>query len=200
MLHHRVESKKHCKKQKLNTLKVELQFLVHQKNQYLDTHRELSNDFTTWELATWHLLDFSNITFPQDPHINISKVRSQLAVAMILWYEPDIRFTQDRLWQELNFAWKAKLHSDLGPASLETWPKDGPHDFIENESRWHTETLRSFKLPQRGAWPSGIASASRPRARSCSASTRAAATDWYGVQARPRWSKKPRGSAATAIL
>ncbi len=93
------------------------------------------NDFTTWEPAIWHLLDVSNISFPQDAHINTythnntSKVRSYTALAMILWYDPELRGTQDRLWQELDFAWKATFHADLGPAGLEMWPVDGPRAF-----------------------------------------------------------------------
>jgi hypothetical protein len=39
--------------------------------------------------------------FPQEPHISISKVRSYIAVAVILWTDPDHRATQDHLWQEL---------------------------------------------------------------------------------------------------
>ncbi len=75
-----------------------------------------------------------------------------MAVAMILWYDPDLRATQDRLWQELDFAWKATFHADLGPAGLETWLVDDPHAFTESESQWRTETLLYLKMgPSRSA-------------------------------------------------
>jgi hypothetical protein len=72
-----------------------------------------------------------------------------MAVAMILWYNTDLRATQDRLWQELNFAQKATFHADLAPAALETWPVDGPHVFTDSESQWLTETLLYLK---KGPW------------------------------------------------
>jgi hypothetical protein len=43
-------------------------------------------DFIIWNPETWSLLDFSKITFSQDPHINIS-VRSYMEKTMILWFE-----------------------------------------------------------------------------------------------------------------
>jgi hypothetical protein len=49
----------------------------------------------------------SKIAFPKDPAINICMVRSYLAVAMTLWYQPDLRGTQARAWDELDYAWYA---------------------------------------------------------------------------------------------
>ncbi len=43
------------------------------------------NDFNTWTLETWGLLDWDSITFPSDPAIKIRSVRYYLAVAMIMW-------------------------------------------------------------------------------------------------------------------
>ena len=49
------------------------------------------NDFTTWDPETFALVPFDKILFPTDPYTSICSVRSYLAVAMIMWYDTDIR-------------------------------------------------------------------------------------------------------------
>ena len=49
------------------------------------------NDFTTWTPDTWALLDWDTVAFPSDPAINVASVRYYMAVAMILWYQADLR-------------------------------------------------------------------------------------------------------------
>ncbi len=54
-------------------------------------------DFTTWTPSTWELLPWDEIHFPKDQNVSICSVRSYLAIAMIVWYQPGIRLTQMRL-------------------------------------------------------------------------------------------------------
>ncbi len=106
----------------------------------LDLH-----DFTTWGPDTWGLLPLDELKFPTDPNMNICSVRSYLAIAMILWYQDDLRLKHMRLWGELIYAWSATSHCYLHPNGLEKWPESGPHAFTESESRWLDGTLRFLK-------------------------------------------------------
>ena len=87
------------------------------------------NDFITWTPETWALLDWDSITFPSDPAINIRSVRYYLAVAMIMWYQADLRDKHKRVWDELNYAWLATFSCDLNAVGLEKWPETGPFAF-----------------------------------------------------------------------
>ncbi len=109
----------------------------------LDMH-----DFTTWGPDTWGLLLLDELKFPTDPNMSICSVRSYLAIAMILWYQDDLRLKHMQLWPswgELKYAWSATFHCDLHPNGLEKWPKSEPHAFTESESRWLDGTLRFLK-------------------------------------------------------
>jgi hypothetical protein len=48
-----------------------------------------------------------------------------MAFAMILWYQPDLRLTQQRLWDELNYSGQATFHCDLHLHVLERRLKKG---------------------------------------------------------------------------
>jgi hypothetical protein len=102
-------------------------------------------DFTTWQPDTWHAVDFDKIPFPTDPLRSICSVRSYLAVAMILWHDPDLRAKHASAWDGLTAAWKATFHHDLTARDVEKWPEDGPHGFNKNESAWLAGTLRFLK-------------------------------------------------------
>jgi hypothetical protein len=103
------------------------------------------DDFTTWSPATWHLLPFDKISFPSDPNVSICTNRSYMALGMIFYYEESIRTSQPRIWDELNFAWRATFHSELHSNVLDRWPEDGPHAFTKDQSTWLAETLRILK-------------------------------------------------------
>ena len=103
------------------------------------------DNFTTWSLATWHLLPFDKINFPSDPNVSICSIRSYMALAMILYHDEGLRSSQQRIWDELNFAWRATFHSELHSNVLERWPEDGPHAFTKEQSTWLAETLRILK-------------------------------------------------------
>ncbi len=79
-------------------------------------------DFTTRTPGTWKLLPWDEIHLPKDPNVSICSVRSYMAIAMIMWYQPDLRLTQLRLWEELKYAWNATFHCNLHPNGLEKWP------------------------------------------------------------------------------
>jgi hypothetical protein len=49
------------------------------------------NDFTTWALSTWGQVEFNKITFSQGPNVRICLISSYLAVAILMWYKPDLR-------------------------------------------------------------------------------------------------------------
>ncbi len=74
-------------------------------------------------------------------------VQSYLVVAMIRWYDPQLRAANARVWDELQFAWHATFHSDLAETrtALEKWPVAGSHAFDEIECNWLKETLRCLK-------------------------------------------------------
>jgi hypothetical protein len=93
------------------------------------------NDFITWTLETWALLDWDSITFPTDPAINIRSVRYYLAVAMIMWYQADLRDKHKRVWDELNHVWLATFLCDLHAVGLEKWPETGPFALDKNQSK-----------------------------------------------------------------
>ncbi len=105
------------------------------------------NDFTTWTLDTWALLDWDSIAFPSDPAVNIASVtgRYNLAAAMILWYQADLREKHKRLWDELNYAWLATFSCDLHAVGWEKWPRTGLFRFDEVQCKWLTETLCFLK-------------------------------------------------------
>ena len=103
------------------------------------------NDFTSWSPDTWHRVAYDEIPFPTDPMITIASERTYMAVAMILWYDGDLRAQHARAWDGLNAAWKATFHTELTAAALEKWPKDGPHGFNETQSTWLASTLRYLK-------------------------------------------------------
>ena len=69
-----------------------------------------------------------------------------MAVAMILWYQADLREKHKRVWDELNFAWLATFSCDLHAVGLEKWPVTGPFAFDESQSKWLTDTLRFLKM------------------------------------------------------
>ena len=149
-------------------------------------------DFTTWAPHTWSQLPFDEITFPNDPNISICSVRSYMALAMILWYDSDLRGAQRRLWDELNLAWSSTFHSDLHPHVLEKWPVTGPHAFSKTESTWLSETLRFLKKssgrPSRARPPpASSAQASVPRSSS-------------KAEGRAKVSKKRRASDPVATF
>lgn len=102
-------------------------------------------DFTSWQPDTWQYVDYDKIQFPTDPMLSICSVRSYFAVAMILFYEADLREKHTRTWDGLSAAWKATFHQDLSSRALEKWPEDGPHGFNAAESAWLAETLRYLK-------------------------------------------------------
>ena len=68
-----------------------------------------------------------------------------MALAMILYYEEGPRNSQQRIWEELNFAWRATFHSELHSNVLDRWPEDGPHAFTKEQSTWLAETLRILR-------------------------------------------------------
>jgi hypothetical protein len=93
-------------------------------------------DFTSWEPDTSQYVDYDKIQFPTDPMLSICSVRSYFAVAMILFYERDLREKHTRTWDCLSAAWKATFHQDLSSRALEKWPEDGPHGFNATKSAW----------------------------------------------------------------
>ena len=106
------------------------------------------NDFITWSSGvwtpeTWVLMNWDSTTFPTDPAINIRSVRYYLAVAMIMWYQADLRDKHKRVWDELNYAWLAIC--DLHAVALEKWPETGPFAFDKVQSKWLTDTLHFLK-------------------------------------------------------
>jgi hypothetical protein len=103
------------------------------------------NDFTSWTSDTWALLDWDSVSFPSDPSVNIASKRYYLAVAMILWYQADLREKHKRVWDELNYAWLATFSCDLHPVGMEKWPRTGPFAFNDIQCTWLTETLRFLK-------------------------------------------------------
>ena len=109
------------------------------------------NDFTSWTPDTWHRVAYDEIPFPTDPIFTIASERTYMAVAMLLWYDGDLRALHARAWDGLNAAWKATFHSELTAAALEKWPVDGPHGFNETQSTWLASTLRYLK--QQGRQP-----------------------------------------------
>jgi hypothetical protein len=102
-------------------------------------------DFMSWQPDTWQYVDFDKIQFPTDPMLSICSVRSYFAVAMILFYDKELREKYSRTWDALSAAWKATFHQDLSSRALEKWPQDGPHGFNNAESEWLTGTLRYLK-------------------------------------------------------
>ena len=64
--------------------------------------------FTTWTPHSWSRVNFDDITFPADTAINIRTVQGYMAVAMILWYDTELRTKYDHVWEALKYAWLAK--------------------------------------------------------------------------------------------
>ncbi len=85
------------------------------------------------------------VKIPTDQNMSICSVRTYLAIAMILWYQHDLRLKHMRLLGELNYAWSATFHCDLHPNGLEKWQVTGPHAFTKTESKWLAESLRFLK-------------------------------------------------------
>ncbi len=105
------------------------------------------SDFITWTPETWALLDWDSITFPSNPAITIRSVRYYLAVAMIMWYQADLRNKHKRVWDELNYAWLATFSCDLHAVGLEKWPETGPFAFDKTQSKWADDQFFShFRL------------------------------------------------------
>jgi hypothetical protein len=103
------------------------------------------NDFITWTQETWALLDWDSITFSSDPAVNIRSVRYYLAVAMVMWYQADLRDKHQRVWDELNYAWLATFSCDLHAVGLEKWPETGPFALDKTQSKWLTDTFHFLK-------------------------------------------------------
>ena len=122
------------------------------------------DDFTTWQPGTWGALDLDKIPIPTDPMRSICSVRSYLAVAMLLWYDPALRAKHTRAWDSLTAAWKATFHTELTAGALEKWPEDGPHGFSKAQSTWLSATLRFLK--GQGRPPSRRRASAHPRATS----------------------------------
>ena len=55
-------------------------------------------------------MPFDKIPFPTDPNTSICSVRPYLAVAMIFWYDPDIRAAHSSVWDALQYSWHATFH------------------------------------------------------------------------------------------
>ena len=107
-------------------------------------------DFTTWTPETWGQLDFSQIQFPTDSCISICSVRSYHAVAILFCYIPSLRTAHSRVWDDLQYAWRATFHTELSDTVLGTWPTTGPHAFSASQAEWLTETLRHLKALKPG--------------------------------------------------
>ena len=136
------------------------------------------NDFTTWTPGNWKRVEFDKISFPKDHNVSICSVRSYMAVAMLLWFDTDLRATQTRLWNELTLCWKATFHSDLDLPGLERWPKgDHPHAFTQEQSDWLEGTLRYLK---RG--PGRLSSRRRQQTAPALVSKPATAVSWSSVK------------------
>ena len=103
------------------------------------------NNFLTWHPGTFGVLDFSKSPVPENPYTSISSVRSYLAQAMIMWYDPAVRERNAQAWEKLTAAWKATFHTELTAGALEKWPTDGPHGFSEEQCTWLSSTLRHLK-------------------------------------------------------
>ena len=137
------------------------------------------DDFTTWTSDTWALLDWDSVSFPSDPSVNIASKRYYLAVAMILWYQAELREKHKRVWDELNYAWLATFSCELHPVGMEKWPRTGPFAFDETQCHWLTETLRFLKAGGRSRRVSAAKSAPAiaPASHSASAVKRKRASD-----------------------
>ena len=135
------------------------------------------DDFTTWTSDTWALLDWDSVSFPSDPSVNIASKRYYLAVAMILWYQAELREKHKRVWDELNYAWLATFSCELHPVGMEKWPRTGPFAFDETQCHWLTETLRFLKAGGRSRRASAPKSAIAPASHSASAVKRKRASD-----------------------
>ncbi len=69
------------------------------------------DDFTTWDPSTWRDVDYDKIPFPTDPMLSICSILSYMVVAMILWYDLDLRAKHSRAWDSLTAAWKVAVSS-----------------------------------------------------------------------------------------
>ncbi len=64
---------------------------------------------------------------------------------MLFWHIPRLRTAHSRVWDDLQYAWRATFHSELSDTVLEKWPTTGPHAFSADQAHWLTETLRHIK-------------------------------------------------------
>ena len=80
------------------------------------------NDFTTWLPETFALVPLDKIPFPTDPNTSICSVRSYLAVAMILWYDTEIRAAHSKVWDTLQYSW----HDGMAAVLMARYLSHGP--------------------------------------------------------------------------
>jgi hypothetical protein len=59
---------------------------------------------------------------------------------MLFWHIPSLRIAHPRVWDDLQYAWRATFRTELSDTVLEKWTTTGPHAFSADQSQWLTET------------------------------------------------------------
>ncbi len=96
-------------------------------------------DFTdTWTQETFALVPFDQIEFPTDPNMSICSVLSYLAVAMILWYDKEIRVAHSH---HLSLGSQLCLYGKMANYGSPRIQRR----INEPECSWLAETLRYLK-------------------------------------------------------
>ncbi len=71
-------------------------------------------------------------------------------MALIFCHIPSLCTVHSKVWDDLQYAWRATFHTELSDIVLDTWPTTGPHAFSALQSDLLTETLLYLKTLKPG--------------------------------------------------
>ena len=104
-----------------------------------------SRDFTTWTPKTWALVDWSGISFPQNPTGGHRANKMFHAASIIFFYDDAMRTSVPTTYTELQQAWLENYGRDVVASDLDYPPNTGSGAYSDEEVAWCVGTIQSFR-------------------------------------------------------
>ena len=80
----------------------------------------------SWKPTNWGKLDYSAMKLPGDGQ-HLGSLRTYFAIAVIMFYDTEIRNNHKELWEKLKTAWENSFDTVIDDKSLASIPFNGEH-------------------------------------------------------------------------